>query len=300
MKWDPDQYWLKSRTFQSRATAPTRDVPERMLWRALGLELLMRAALSHLHPALNADPQHEGLHLLYAFGIPLKGEPRSIPIHSVSARLERIIPTFQQHHREFCDYLMIKRNAEVHTCDLSFESMPEVVWLPRYYEVCSILNDYMQRPLTDYFGAEEAGAAVELIEAKEAAGRGEVERRVVLHREAFAKEAHEKKRSLAEAQKAAAVGWPHPASNTECPSCECRALIGGRLERTSEPVFKDGALVVTEVYWTTFLTCGACGLELRDLAEIHWAGVPPHYDHLVHTDLHEFYEPDVFDTYMNM
>ena len=46
---------------------------------------------------------------------------------------------------------------------------------------------------------------------------------------------------LAEAQKAISVDWPHSASDTECLYCECRALISGRLERNSDPVFKDGA-----------------------------------------------------------
>ena len=195
---------------------------------------------------------------------------------------------------------MLKRNGEVHTCDLPFESMSESQWLPNYYEVCSILNEYMQRSLTDYFGPEEAGVAVDLIEAKQSAGRNKVQRRIALHREEFAQKADDEKRMLAEAQKAASVGWSHPASNTECPSCECRALISGRLERTSDPMFKDDALVVINVYLTTSLTCGACGLELRDLAEINLASVQSHYEYAVHTDLHEFYEPDDLDTYMNM
>jgi len=65
-------------------------------------------------------------------------------------------------------------------------------------------------------------------------------------------------------------------------------------------LFKDGALVVQEIYLATSFVCGGCGLELRDLAEVHWGGVEPHYTHVVHTDLHEFYEPEVFDSYMNM
>ena len=300
MKWDSGQYWLKSRTFQSRASDPARPPAERSFWRALALELLMRAALTRVHPALNADPQNEGLHLLYAFGIPVKGEPRSIPIHAVSARLQRIVPKFQQPAREFCDYLMLKRNEEVHTCELPFEAMAEAQWLPHYYEVCSTLNEYVGHTLADYFGADEAAVADELIKAKDSAKRGDVERRVAQHRAAFAGLTEERRRTLVEVQEAASIGWPHPASGTNCPACGCRALMIGRLERSSDPMFRDGALVVQEIYLTTSLSCAACGLELHDVSEVHWGGVEPHYERVVHTDLHEFYEPEDFDAYMNM
>ena len=72
MKWDPGEYWLKSRAYQARAVEMGRDEPERSFWRSLALEHLLRAALTSVHPALNADPQNEGLHLMYAFGIEIR------------------------------------------------------------------------------------------------------------------------------------------------------------------------------------------------------------------------------------
>ena len=101
MIWDSERYWQKSKAYMQIATQGERGSWERSFWRALGLEFLLRAALTKIHPALNADPQNEGLNLLYAFGIPVKGEPRSIPIHAVTARLERIIERFQKPQREF-------------------------------------------------------------------------------------------------------------------------------------------------------------------------------------------------------
>jgi len=301
MKWDPGEYWLKSRTYQARAAEMGRDEPERSFWRSLALEHLMRAALTNVHPALNADPKNdEGLNLLYAFGIEIKGEPRSIPIHAVTARLERIIKSFQKPQREFCDYLMMQRNEEVHTCELPFKAMSEAKWLPHYYEVCSILNEFLRKTLEDYFGADEAKTARQLITARSSAKRGEIERRIAAHRAVFQGKLAEEQGALAGAQRAAATGWPHPATRTTCPSCKSDALLIGSVEGTSEPIFADGGLVIEQRFLAASLNCGACELQLRDVEEIVLAGVEPHYTLTVHTDLHEFFEPDDLDFYMNM
>jgi hypothetical protein len=159
MKWNSREYWLKSKRYQERAVDMHRDEEERSFWRSLALEHLLRSALTHVHPALNADPQNEGLHLLYAFGITVKAEPRSIPIHAVTARLERIIADFKKPQREFCDFMLIQRNEEVHTCDLPFAAMSEREWLPHFYEVCSILNEFIGYSLDDYFDFDETKTA---------------------------------------------------------------------------------------------------------------------------------------------
>src|SRR6266404_4306098 len=93
--WDWNALWLKAKTFIDKANALDHDDPEFGLWSALALELLGRAALSHIHPALNADPRDEKS-LFYALGLPIVEQPRSIPAHTVSARLERLINGFSK------------------------------------------------------------------------------------------------------------------------------------------------------------------------------------------------------------
>lgn len=300
MKWDSHQFWLKSRTYQERAVDLARTQDERSLWRALGLEHLLRAALTSVHPALNADPQNEGLHLLYAFGFEIKGEARSIPIHAVTARLERIIPDFQKPHREFCDFMLLRRNEEMHACTLPFEHMSEGQWLPHYYEVCLILNGFLGHALDEYFSAEEVSTANQLVVARRSDKRGEIEHRVAVHRDGFERLGDEERLALGAAQTAAASTWDRPSTCTKCPSCASTARLIGVLERSSQPAFADGALVVEEQYLGNSLSCGACGLHLRDVEELLLAGIELHYTLTVHTDLHEFYSPEDIDPYMNM
>lgn len=298
MKWNSREYWLKSKTYQGRSVDMARDEAERAFWRSLALELLLRSALTSVHPALNADPQNEGLHLMYAFGIEVK-DPRSIPIHAVTARLERIVHGFQKPHREFCDFMMLKRNEEMHTCELPFVAMAENTWLPHYYEVCSVLNGFIGHTLGDYFGTDEAETGHKLIAARQTKKRGEIERRIVEHRGMFERKPADERAGLA-AQAVAATAWRHPGTPVHCPACQSSALLDGSLENTSEPKFEDGALVVDQRYLANVLTCGACGLMLRDIEELLVGNVQPHYTITVHTDLHEYYSPDEVDSYMNM
>src|SRR5260370_861815 len=83
MIWDSDQYWKKAIRYAEIASQTERERWERPFWLSLALEFLARSALTKIHPALNADPEGEGLNLLYAFGFELKGQPKSLPIHAV-------------------------------------------------------------------------------------------------------------------------------------------------------------------------------------------------------------------------
>lgn len=300
MKWDSRQYWLKSKAYQEKAVEVGRDAAERTFWRSLSLEHLLRCSLTKVHPALNADPQNEGLNLLYAFGFTIKGEPRSIPIHSVTARLERILHEFQKPHREFCDFMMLKRNEEVHTCELPFTILKETEWLPHYYEVCDILNRSVGKSLEEYLGREEAQTAAKMIRVRHSEKRAEIKKRVAAEREAFESLPPDEQSERAAAQRALAKGLLPPLTSTRCPACGSEARLVGAIEGTSEPTFKEGSFVVEQRFLASYLKCGACGLELRDIEELLLGDVEPHYTVLAHTDLHEFFDPEDVGDYMNM
>src|SRR5215510_7722505 len=110
-EWDPNLLWNKAVSYANRASDGVAG--EETLFSCLALELLARAALTAIHPALNADPQNEGAHIMYACGIPMRaGQPKSVPVHAVFARLEAAYPVFKP-HRPICEYLITLRNEEV-------------------------------------------------------------------------------------------------------------------------------------------------------------------------------------------
>jgi len=168
MVGESEQYWKKAVRYAEMASDPEREPWERPFWLFLALEFLARASLTKIHPALNADPEGEGANILYAFGFELKGQPKSLPIHAVFLRLQKIFPeAFTKPRREFCDYFSNLRNQELHTAELSFESLSETKWLARCYDVCKVLCEHLGKALPDLFG-EEAPSAEGLIKALKA------------------------------------------------------------------------------------------------------------------------------------
>lgn len=158
MIWDSDQYWSKAQLYARRALEDGLEPWERAFWSALALEFLARAALTNIHAVLNADPQSE-LNLFYALGFEIKGQPRSLPVHAVLGRLERLAPEFDKPTKDFCDFFVLIRNRELHTAELAFEGLAEAEWLPRYYRASKILCECLGHELSDLTGATAATAA---------------------------------------------------------------------------------------------------------------------------------------------
>ena len=195
---------------------------------------------------------------------------------------------------------MLKRNEEVHTSDLPFATMREGQWLPHYYEACGILNESVGETLESYFGEEEARTASEMIDIRKSKKRTDIKKRIKEHREEFQGKSETERDMLQATQKTAATGWQAPATTRECPACRSQARLVGTLEGTSEPMFRDGSFVLEQRFLANELTCGACALKLRNIEELMLGNVDFHYNMVVQTDLHEFYEPEDINGYMNM
>jgi hypothetical protein len=72
MDWSPESLYNKAKVFAGRALDEPIESALFGFWMSLTLEMLARAALAHIHPALLADPR-EPDSIQYAFGIIPKG-----------------------------------------------------------------------------------------------------------------------------------------------------------------------------------------------------------------------------------
>jgi hypothetical protein len=300
MVWDSEQYWKKAIRYAEMASEPERAAWERPFWLSLALEFLARASLTKIHPALNADPEGEGLNLLYAFGYELKGQPKSLPIHAVFLRLQKIhSEMFTKPRREFCDYFSNLRNQELHTSELPFETLSETKWLARCYDVCEVLCNHLGKTLTDLFG-EEAGSAESLIKALKADKTSAVKSKIAAHKKVFNEKPAEERQQIALQQATLSKGWFATATKIKCPACQSWARLQGTVERISKPIYDEGELFVKNVVLANRLECKACGLILGDIDELHIAEVEPHFEYNEVTELHEYHEPDYGPEYDNM
>jgi len=99
---------------------------------SLTLEMLGRAALAQIHPALLADPGQPD-NIQYAFGIVPKGVPKSIQAKAVFARCSVFVAGFTDKMSGHCLIMADRRNSELHS-------------VPRPSKGLTILNGY-RRPM---------------------------------------------------------------------------------------------------------------------------------------------------------
>jgi predicted RNA-binding Zn-ribbon protein involved in translation (DUF1610 family) len=297
--WDPEGLWLKARVYIDRANECDHTDEEFPLWSSLALELLARAALTKVHPALNADPR-EDTNLLYAFGFEITSQPRSLPLHSVFLRLEKIVPGYGKPQRELSDFMALLRNQELHTADLPFENLKVSKWLPRFYEVAQVLCGHLGKTLDEFVGAEVADSAAKLINTLSKEIESAVKTRIAAHRKVFeSKTDDERNKLLADAQ-AVVLTVPHGSVAATCPACRSQGILRGDLIKELKPVYEDYELRMDQQFLAAEFNCPVCGLHLRTVEEVSFADFEPRFSQSRITSLHELYEPEWYEEYDNM
>lgn len=268
MVWDQHELWQKAKLFADRAFQADRDGSDFPLWAILALELLARAALAHVHPALLADPQKGG-NLLYAFGFGTVSAPKSVPARTVFSRCKDVIPLFADRQEKQCLALVERRNAELHSGELAFEQYGTASWLADYFATCEILADFQGRTLQELFGPDEAPAAREMIDDVAMTARDTVSSKIATAKATF--------EALPDDERAARLRRQAPETSgvaykvRPCPACGGHALVLGKVVRAEEPKTEDGTLFRIVHILPTALVCEACGLMLEDHGELHAA-----------------------------
>ncbi len=297
--WDSNSLWLKANTFIDKAIAVGQAHSDFGLWCALALEVLARAALTNIHPALNADPQDDK-NLLYAFGFPVIGQPRSLPAHAVYLRLEKVLPDFRKPHRELCDYMALRRNAEIHTGEIAFPPAETSKWQPQFYGVCRILCGALGKSLAQFVGTDIAAAAEKMIDAFAKGQEKVVKEKIAAHAKVFAAKPEEERAKLGDAADQQTKLLRIGSVRRTCPACGSFGILRGERIKEHEPKYEDAQLLVDVEYLATEFRCPACGLHLATIDEIGIAGLDLVFTETTSTDLHEQFQPEYDDDYQNM
>jgi hypothetical protein len=297
--WDWESLWLKSKKFIDKANGEDREDPEFGLQSALALELLGRAALSHIHPALNADPKKEG-NLFHALGLPAE-QPRSIPAHSVSARLERFIPGFEaKPHGALFDFMSLQRNIDLHTGEVPFANTSVDRWLPDFYASAKILCEKLGKTLREFLGDEVGEAAEKMVAAFAIAQEKAVKGRISKHGKEFEAKPGEERAALLKEAEVRTKGLRVGSKRETCPACGSPGILNGEFIREHDPVYEEGELLVDKDYLATEFRCPACELHLRSIAEVGLAEIDLQFTEREATSLHERFQPEWEDEYENM
>jgi hypothetical protein len=297
--WDSDQLWLKAKLFADQANEHDQGSSEFAFNSSLALECLARAALTHVHPALNADPRDDK-NLLYGFGIDVKGTPRSLPAHSVYIRLEKIVDGFGRPQRELCDFVALQRNAYLHTADLPYDNLSPKKWLPRYYETVNVLAEFLGQTLDAFVGQETAVAARGLIASLNEATIKAAKSKISACKQVWEMKGEEEKQQLRQTAKSATAfpGWGNNA--VDCPACGSIGTLSGEAVKEFPEKYDDGELLMDVEFMAIGFRCVACGLSLKGVEEIAHADLDTHFVETTSTSLHDLYEPDYYREYDNM
>jgi hypothetical protein len=275
IEWSSDALWEKTKLFAARAGHQEQEGTLFPFWSILALELLARTVVANVHPVLLADPQ-SGENLMYAFGLGQLRRPKSVPTATVFRRCAKIVEDFTEADVLGALSLVDLRNEELHSGGVPFEGLGTAAWLADYYRICQVLLRSLGRELDDLFGAEQAGAAQQMIAGAAEQLVSEVNESVALQRRMFevlsAREQTKCRRAgVAWINERKAEAWaPHQIGKVvDCPSCGCPAWMTGEFVRSGEPVAEEDAIMQEIVKIPTRLECPVCGLEVSGHGRLH-------------------------------
>lgn len=299
MDWKYDLLWNKSKV--NAFTAHQRDKTTHFfpLWCSIALEMLCRATLAFIHPALLADPT-KGSNILYVFGFYNEKEPaKSISIKTVLDRLTKIIDLFTIKEYDICMNFMERRNSELHSGSAAFEDYPTNIWLADFYRICNILITFQNKEMKDWLSDDDARIALEMIKKDYNKIKITVKKLLATHKDNFYRKPKADQKILREkANQSFLFGFRLTgihSSHISCPVCKSKALISGQIARSNEP-YLDGDEIVRQIsILPTDFHCRACELKLSGYDQLQAADLGGYITYDERFEAKEYYNFDPAD-----
>ena len=292
-----DALYAKSQVYIRRGfrAQGDEDTEEYQLWSSLALELLGKAALAKVHPALIADPTHS--HSLFAAcGRQLSPDIKTITAKTLFERLSHIDKAFDARHQKFCEQMALRRNAELHSGESPFSGMSAEAWEREFWGAVETVLQMQDETLESWLGAEDSKAPSKILEQAEEAMEWAVKHRVSRCKEDFEKKYQDPKKRQEIIEESKKLSWNDftwdERDRSACPACLSLGFLGGTL--WSEEVIdnKPGWSITdehgdehgeppTETVEKTFTVeafeCPVCHLHLYGTKEIAAAELPDEF-----------------------
>lgn len=255
------------------------------MWTSLSIELLARAALSNVHPALLAEQDKSGVNLISALGFPSlesSSAPKSVSISEVFNRLVVLLPDFRKENATFGTLHTGCRNAELHSGELAFDGLKSATWQPKFYQTCKVLLESMGKTLKEFVGADEAKAAEAVMGAAADESAKAVKGDVAAHQKIWERKEENERETLT----AQALIWANRQAGHRvlCPACNSAALVSGEPVAPATHKLEDDIITERQEYLPTHFECVACGLKINGLSRLAAVNLADRYVNTKHHD----------------
>lgn len=287
----PEALYSKSQLYIRRGFRAKQagDLDEYQLWASLALELLGKAALAKISPALIADPTHQES-LFSACGVQIGTDLKTITAKTLFLRLPHITKDFDQQVQKFCEQSALKRNAELHSGELPFTAASQEAWEKKYWYAIAVILAAQTRTLEEWLGAEDAKAPQQVLQDTQHAINGAVAERIERKAKEFQNAYSKQKREELIKDSRDIRPWNYYQEfsiNTDeyrievCPSCSANGILAGVLwsEEVSEEFDPEDPMVefVDKTYLSEEFRCFTCGLALLGRREVVAANFPEEF-----------------------
>lgn len=304
MNWSKDALLSKAKVFMEKAFGEDKDSPYYGIFSALGLELLARAAVASIHPALLAEPDASQKNIVYALGLnDAASSPKSIATNRVLALCSDLFPNFNSDLEKMAKSMMERRNEELHSGGAAFQDYNQDRWIGGFYKVCKVLAEEMGESLESLFGRERAEEAEVLIREGDATVKKNVMDLISARKKTYEddrvndKEAVEKRISDSNHS---VNSLSHQGYHVvDCPCCGNKACIHGRESSNSREQIQEDEVIVKKNVIPDSFYCHVCGLRLSSYAELQAANLPLHYTNTYSYDPVDYFSIDVDEIIMN-
>lgn len=290
--WSKAALLAKAQRYAEEMLRNPRDDWQFVLWSTLALELLGRAALANIHPALLAESK-DWNNLYYALGFKpnaSKFTPKSIDITSVFSRLREVVPAFTIELEGFAVLHMARRNEELHAGGTAFDSLRREAWLPKYYQTCIVLIESIDETLDLLIGPDEAKLANTMVNAFLDSSAKAVMKSIAAHKTIWDNLAAEEARKLS--QQASVWATKQDGHRTTCPSCGNDAILMGDPIAAPLRSFEEDLIIVKQEYLPSRFECIACKLKVSGLSQLSACQLGNTYKATFTYVLAEYYKTD--------
>ncbi|WP_109108758.1 hypothetical protein [Azospirillum sp. TSO35-2] len=295
--WSSQKYFTKGQLYWEHATKYERGSEQFLLNVAFCCEFVVRGAITHVNPALNAANDSDSI--LYASGIAPQSPPRTIDLRYALDRLQRIAPEITKSELEKVAVLIEARNTELHgdTSEISGISAKEI--MPSIYAFLIKACKVSSQEISILIGAEEAKQAEEVAKAISNDRNARVRDWIRIHKDRFFSLAPDLQKEKREKSKVnyetAVLASGRHVKVEKCPSCAELGLLMGVPVGESSPMLR-GQEIVKEVRVSPIsFVCKCCDLNIKGLDELMSAKFSHEYYALNEIDPIEHFSIDPMD-----